>query len=119
MAQSLRTFQHRSHLPPGVAFILHKLATKVFPIVGGGYATFTALDAALGVSLPPYVTWAALSTAVPVVIAVRVWLHGWSVRRRAAKLGAAIAPTCDGKLPGNYDVLNDFMEEFENGYLGA
>ena len=118
MALALQKYQPRTYLPPGVPFILHTLATKVLPIVGGGYATITALDAAFGVSLPNFITWTVLSTAVPVVFAARTWLHTRKTRRRAAQFGATIIPSYDGKLPGNYDVLTFFMEEFQNGYLG-
>ena len=118
MSLALRKFQSASHLPPGVAFILHTLATKVAPIVGGGYVTLATLDAAFDIALPAPITWTVLSTSVPVVLIARAWWQSWRTRRNAKRLGAVLIPVWEGKLPGNYDRLKEMMEEFEHGYPG-
>jgi hypothetical protein len=106
-------------VPPGVSLITRILATKVIPIIGAGYIITTALERAVDVSFPKYITWSALIAAVPLVVFVRACTYEWKKRSRAKALGASLAPVSNGKWLGNYDVLLHLLENVKNGYIGV
>lgn len=109
---------HKLHLTPGVSFITRILATKLLPIVGCAYTTAAALRAAFRVSAPIYIIWTASIAAIPLTLIIQTRIATIRNARRAAESGAVLVPSWHGKLPGNYDLLKFFMNEFENGYPG-
>ena len=110
--------RRNSFVPPGVSFLTRVLATKALPIIGGGYVAITVLEHVFDVSLSKYATWSALAASVPLVVLVRSCTYEWKKRSRAKALGASLAPVWNGRLPGNYDVLQHMLDKIENGYIG-
>lgn len=66
------------------------------------------------------VVWVALAAviSIPTVFVARTVHWFWRSKRRAAKLGAVIPPTWEGKKWGNMDVVNYCIEKFNTGYPG-
>lgn len=105
------------------------LNTSVFPHLIGFF---------LNVSLPP-ITVIALSRLALMIynVEIQTWLitlavlfsvpisftirNSWRTlrhRRAAAAMGAVLAPRARGKYPGNFDLLLQGMDLFQNGYPG-
>ncbi|KAI0723090.1 cytochrome P450 monooxygenase pc-2 [Earliella scabrosa] len=108
-----------SKLPPGLPFFIRRLGVNVFPAV----LVFVAARAlhTLGlVDAPLALGWVALVAAlsVPAVYAGRIVYRDWSVKRRAARMGAVLPPSWEGKAFGNTDILKYAIEAFHRGYPG-
>ena len=109
-----------SKLPPGLPFFIRRLGVNVFPAV----LVFVAARAlhTLGlVDAPLALGWVALVAAlsVPAVYAGRIVYRDWSVKRRAARMGAVLPPSWEGKAFGNTDILKYAIEAFHRGYPGT
>lgn len=57
--------------------------------------------------------------SIPLVRVVRVLSRRWSIRRRAARMGAVLPPSWDGEKFGNLDLVKTAMEGWTKGYPGA
>ncbi|KAF7978575.1 hypothetical protein HWV62_45513 [Athelia sp. TMB] len=104
-------------LTPGLAFIARGLLSLVFPfalIVGTRFFLAVQFD----LVVPIWATIVLSIVALPVVLTARYQLLQYRHRRRAAALGARMAPTLVGKWPGNLDILLDAMEKLLTSYPG-
>ncbi|KAI5115359.1 hypothetical protein M0805_009652 [Coniferiporia weirii] len=101
---------------PGILFLLRVLPVILLPDVGL-YTFLYALDEAFGVSLPPWLRWAALIAVGPFVLSLKVLQDGRTQTREAARRGAIRVPVIPGKWPGNIDVLLNLVKAFETGYI--
>ncbi|KAI0353453.1 cytochrome P450 monooxygenase pc-3 [Trametes cingulata] len=101
-------------LPPGVPFLFkYLLIISAAPFAV--YATSRVL-AARGVT---FSTWVWVVTAIlsgPLVYSAYIWLKYRRFERRAAALGATLAPDLQGKEFGNRDVLRGILDAFTSGY---
>ena len=69
--------------------------------------------------LRPQSAWIRLATygaSVPAFMAVRIHLVHWKQAREARRLGAQLVPAVQGKWPGNIDVFNVLMRDYQEGY---
>ena len=105
-------------LSPGVYFLIRILAGNILPIFGVTYLSIVVLQSILSVTLPLFVVWGVVLTSVPLFYTTVVVFFEFRKRQRAKALGAALPPTWDGKLIGNYDILKLNLESIANGYLG-
>lgn len=105
------------YLTPGVRFLAQSLLRVALPacIIGMIFRTLPRLD-----MFPQTWVLAALSlVAIPVVFAMSIAWSEISLRRRAAAMGARVAPRAEGKWIGNVDILRMMMRNWERGYPGA
>ena len=107
-------------LPPGLPFVARSLAVNLLPAVlvfalVRTLRTFGLLDARFSQ------LWVVLAAVVsiPTAYAGRIMFSRWSVKRRAARMGAVLPPKREGKSLGNVDILTHSMEMFRRGYPGA
>ncbi|KAM5534915.1 hypothetical protein V8D89_011470 [Ganoderma adspersum] len=56
--------------------------------------------------------------SIPLVRVVHVLSRRWSIRRRAARMGAVLPPSWDGEKFGNLDLVKTSMEGWTKGYPG-
>ena len=104
-------------LTPGLAFIAHGLISLTLPcILIAGIRLFLAAQFHLVV--PIWATIALSILALPFVLIARYQIHQYRYRRRAAALGARMAPTLVGNWPGNLDILLDAMQKLVASYPG-
>ncbi|KAI0368069.1 cytochrome P450 monooxygenase pc-3 [Pilatotrama ljubarskyi] len=101
-------------LPPGIPFLIKYLLVVSAP----PFAVYAAsrIFAARGIILP---TWFWILTAIlsgPLSYSIHVWLKYRRFERRAAALGATLAPNLQGKEFGNKDVLRGILDAFTTGY---
>ena len=99
--------------------MIHALLTNILPTVGGAYAFIVGAKHVTDTRLPSYVTWTFLAASVPITYSLKVFMLEIRNKRRAKALGATLAPRWDGRLPGNYDLLKEFLTRIDNGYLGT
>ena len=104
-------------LPPGLPFITRRLAVNLIPALVVSLAS-RLLRVLFDFQLPKFAVLLLEVLSVPVVYISRIQLHRWRVRRAAAQMGAVLPPHWDGQRFGNVDLLNHFLERFQNGYLG-
>lgn len=104
-------------LTPGVAFLGRGLISLLFPCaVIAGIRLILAIQFDLVVP-----TWGVVIASILIIPLVLVARYQWVQfhhRRRAAALGARIAPRLQGKWPGNLDILLDAMDKLQNSYIG-
>ncbi|KAF7966888.1 hypothetical protein HWV62_36642 [Athelia sp. TMB] len=104
-------------LTPGLAFIARGLISLILPcILIAGIRLFLAVQFHLVV--PIWATIALSILALPFVLIARYQIHQYHHRRRAAALGARMAPTLVGNWPGNLDILLDAMQKLVASYPG-
>ena len=104
-------------LPPGLPFITRRLAVNLIPAIAVSLAA-RILRLLFDYDIPKLAVLLLEVLSVPIVYVLRVQLRRWRVRRAAAQLGAVLPPHWDGQRFGNVDLLNHFLERFQNGYLG-
>ncbi|KAI0663216.1 cytochrome P450 monooxygenase pc-3 [Cubamyces menziesii] len=107
----------RRMLPPGLPFIMRRLAVNLIPALVVSLAS-RLLRVLFDFQLPKLAVLLLEILSVPVVYISRIQLRKWRVRRAAAQMGAVLPPHWDGQRFGNVDLLNHFLERFQNGYLG-
>ncbi|KAJ3013411.1 hypothetical protein NUW54_g1605 [Trametes sanguinea] len=105
-------------MPPGLSFLLGRLAIYFAPAMAVAVIIKALIDVLLDVEVSNTLIIVATLLSVPAEYASRILFHSWSVRRRAASLGAILPPRWDGRSVGNFDLLTDFLDRFHSGYLG-
>ncbi|KAF8060193.1 cytochrome P450 monooxygenase pc-1 [Lyophyllum atratum] len=100
---------------PGIDFIARNLTLVSVPS-----ALFAICLRALGTrydySIPTWAVVAGSVLAVPFLSTMRIVYVSSKNKRRAAALGARLAPTIDGKSIGNIDVLSRLRVLWDTGY---
>ncbi|KAG5642747.1 hypothetical protein DXG03_002262, partial [Asterophora parasitica] len=100
---------------PGVDFIALSLVKIVTPSVIFAFSVRT-LSNTYGY---PISTWILVSSSiifVPLLSITRVVYKSFDDKRKAAALGARLAPTMDGKSIGNIDLLSALKRHWDTGY---
>lgn len=87
--------------PPSTVYLLSRLISVVYGYRINGW--LLALIAIL---------------SLPATIFARVLRAKLRYRREAAALGARPVPCLQGKLPGNYDIMQKMLDELVDGYTG-
>ena len=70
-------------------------------------------------SLPKWLITVTAVLSIPPYHICGAWIRYWRNARRAARMGAVLPPRWDGKLPGNWDVLDLVNRSVEEGFLSA
>ena len=98
-------------------FLIHAAESLLFPC-----SIMVAARYILSHHFDIYVATPALVAATPILLLlaayIRYSLAQMQQRRRAAALGARVAPKLVGKWPGNLDELIALINGLRNGYLG-
>lgn len=71
------------------------------------------------IHIPIFIVTLTAVLSIPLLRAVRVIYGRWSIRQRAACMGAVLPPSWDGKKFGNMDLVNISMEGWRKGYPGV
>ncbi|KAF8055213.1 cytochrome P450 monooxygenase pc-1 [Lyophyllum atratum] len=100
---------------PGIDFIARHLALFSVPS-----ALFAVCLRTLGTTYNYHIpTWVVVSGSVlfvPLLSTARIIYKTFKDKRRAAALGARLAPTVDGKSIGNIDILSTMRTLWDTGY---
>jgi hypothetical protein len=104
-------------ITPGIIFLSRAFVSLLLLCAVIGLAGFV-LDDYFGIFVSRWI----LIVATVLVIPVIATLHSsWALvkkHRRAAALGARVAPTINGSWPGNLDVLLELVKNVRHGYPG-
>ncbi|TBU32981.1 cytochrome P450 monooxygenase pc-2 [Dichomitus squalens] len=106
-----------SRLPPGLPLILQALSINALPVA----VVITAsrfLYIHNNVKIPTTLVVLAALVSIPAVYAARIIYRSWSIKRRAARMGAVLPPVWKGKSFGSLDVLKYGLELVRKGYPG-
>lgn len=98
---------------PGIDFLLRQLLRLGFPpllLIFG--------QRALGLHSPTWLLVLLLFSSVPLYLAVCIKLEERRDTRKAAELGARLAPEAKGTWLANFDILTKLLSHFKNGYPG-
>lgn len=101
---------------PGVAFLFRGFVHSLIPLTTF-FITFLILND-LGVAVPLWIAISSVALGIPTVVALRIIFKDVCHRRRAAALGARPVPRCQGKWPGNLDLLKHMLKVSRDGYPG-
>ncbi len=71
------------------------------------------------VHIPTFLVALTSVLSIPLLRVVRVVYGRWSIKRRAARMGAVLPPSWDGEKFGNMDLVKIGMEGWRKGYPGA
>jgi hypothetical protein len=104
-------------LTPGVAFLGRGFACFSMYLSTAYYGTVKIAESQ-DVSLPTWTVIAGAVVAAPVLGRLYVVYRNYSRRRRAAQLGARLVPKCQGKVPGNLDIMKISLDSIAFGYPG-
>lgn len=107
-----------SKIPPGLSYFFRRLGVTLLPAI----AVFASARVLAGQRVLELATaWVALAAiaSVPAAHAARIMYWSWSVKRRAARMGAVLPPSWEGTSIGNMDILKRGMVGFYRGYPGA
>lgn len=92
---------------------------REFILFAGSVYLVSIGNEALGLNVP---VWAAVSCpilALPCILLAHAQYRYWKDGKKAASLGARLAPTVPMRLPGGIDLLAAWMEGFRTGYVGG
>ncbi|TEB23871.1 cytochrome P450 monooxygenase pc-1 [Coprinellus micaceus] len=104
-------------LTPGVAFLGRGFACFSM-YLSTAYYGIVKIAESQDVSLPTWTVIAGAVVAAPVLGRLYVVYRNYSRRRRAAQLGARLVPKCQGKVPGNLDIMKISLDSIAFGYPG-
>ncbi|TBU49015.1 cytochrome P450 [Dichomitus squalens] len=106
-----------SRIPPGLPYALRFLVARLAPVTA--VVIVLRVGQAQGIIHIPAV-WLAISAvlSITLLVAVRVVYSKYDLQRRAARLGAVLPPSWEGKSIGNIDLLQYGIERWKNGYIG-
>ncbi|RPD66744.1 cytochrome P450 monooxygenase pc-2 [Lentinus tigrinus ALCF2SS1-7] len=108
----------RSKVPPGLPSVLKATGNNLLPavlVVAGARVLSNTSGTDIGTG------WVALAAmlSIPLVYVWRIVYRDWSFKRRAAAMGAVMAPNRVGKRIGNLDILKKGVDAFNgNGWPG-
>ena len=105
-------------LTPGVVFLARGALSLVFPgaLIA---AVLYILDAHYGIAISIGHLALAASVLAPTAVIVKHWLGILHTRRRAAALGARLAPKLTSGGIGNFGKLMEMMRSMEGDVCGA
>ena len=105
-------------LPPGPSFILSQLFSREFTSFAVSVYLVCVGNRALGLNISVWAIIACSILALPCILLARAQHQYWRDGRKAASLGARLAPTIPVRLPGGIDLIATWMKAFRTGYVG-
>ena len=104
-------------LPPGPTFILDQFLSWKFILFAASVYLVSTGTEALGLNVPVWAIVSCSILALPFVLFAHAQYRYWMDGRKAASLGAKLAPTVPMRLPGGFDLIVTWMEAFRTGYV--
>ena len=102
---------------PGITLLFRAFIRLLAPLITLIIPLLVLND--FGVTLPTWIVISVVALCLPVAVALRIIIKDVSHRRRAAALGARPVPRCQGKWPGNLDLLKNMLKVSREGYPGV
>lgn len=106
-----------SRLPPGLPLVLWWFLSQLSPA-----ATVVVVARILHshnvLHIPAVLVGLTAVLSIPLWYAVRIVHRKWSIKRRAARMGAVLPPSWEGESFGNMDLFKESMERWTKGYPG-
>ncbi|KAH9849996.1 cytochrome P450 monooxygenase pc-2 [Lenzites betulinus] len=102
---------------PGLRFLARGLAINLIP-ASCVWLLSRLLTFYNGVCLSGPAIFIGAFLSIPGAYALRVVFKNVGARWRAKRIGASLPSRWDGRLPGNWDILQHTLERFKNGYVG-
>ena len=106
-----------SKLPPGLPLVLWWFLSQLSPA-----ATVVVVARVLHshnvLHIPSLFIGLIAFLSIPLWYAVRIVYKKWSIKRRAARMGAVLPPSWEGESFGNMDLFKECMERWTKGYPG-
>jgi len=105
-------------LPPGPTFILNQLFSWKFASFASSVYLVRVGTDALGFNVPIWAIVSCSVIAVPFIFIAQGEHQSWKDKRRAASLGARLAPMVPTKSVGGFDLIAAWSTAFQKGYIG-
>ena len=105
-------------LTPGLRYVGRWTVSTALPVVGLFFLLVKFFRVFAGVSLSVGGSIAFFPVTLLAILAASIISAEVSQRRRAAALGARLAPRIRGYLPGNADLLLDTIKRADTDYIG-
>ena len=106
-----------SRLPPGVPLIIRAFSVNILPVAVVVLAS-RFLRTHIDIKIPTFLVVLIALLSIPAFHAARIVHRSWSIKRRAACMGAVLPPVWEGKSFGNLDILKNGLEMIRRGYPG-
>ena len=106
-------------LPPGPSFILNQLFSWELASFATSVYLVRAGSEALGLNVPAWAIVSCSILALPCIFVAHAQYQYWRDGRKAASLGARLAPVIPRKLPGGIDLITVWMKAFRTDYIGV
>ena len=105
-------------VPAGIPFLIRSAFILSIP-PAFVYCALYALRVLAEITIPVWAQAIAYTVSIPLYFFINIKLRRWRIETDAARNGAALAPTWEGKEFGNLDVMKAFMYGLQEGFLGA
>ena len=102
---------------PGITFLFRGFVRSLIPFTTIVISLLVLND--LSITIPAWTLISGTALCLPVAVALRIVIRDVTYRRRAAALGARPVPRCQGKWPGNLDLLKNMLKVSREGYPGV
>lgn len=107
-----------SRWPPGLPYVLQFLVARLTPLAAVVIAVRVAKAQGI-LNITTTSLAVAIVLGIPLLVVLRIFYTKLDLKRRAARLGAVIPPSREGKSFGNVDLLKYGIERWKNGYVGT
>ncbi|KAI0729732.1 cytochrome P450 [Fomitopsis betulina] len=104
-----------ARLSPGIRFLLQTSWTKFAALAA---FTFGLLTWQTYICIPAALIWVLALASAPLLFATRIHLRYRNIRAAANRCGAVLPPKWDGRLLGDFDIMQEMVESLNNGYPG-
>ncbi|PIL36941.1 cytochrome P450 [Ganoderma sinense ZZ0214-1] len=107
----------KSRLPPGLPLVLWWFLSQLLPAATVVVAA-RVLHSHNVLHIPPLLFAFTAALSIPLWYAARIVFGKWRIKRRAARMGAVLPPSWEGRSFGNMDLFKECMERWTKGYPG-
>ncbi|KAI1789057.1 cytochrome P450 [Ganoderma leucocontextum] len=106
-----------SRLGPGLPLVLWWFLSQLTPAATVVVAAYILRSRDV-IPIPTFLVALTTVLSIPLLHVARIVYRKWSIKRRAARMGAVLPPRWDGESFGNMDLIKYSMEGWRKGYPG-